>query len=573
MAASASAALGGNTPFLSPFASATDALKGKPDERYKQVETDLDKANADRDASQTRIESERAGVSLPPPQAPIPMPKAETTSPEKAWGSAAMMLAMFGSLMTRKPMNTALEAAAGVLNAYHKGDVEVANQKFKEWQVANENAMKMVQYQNQTYQHILGELDKRESLSRQDYDSQVREITARARAQAAAFGDNKMIAMLDLYGGKAALQFTEHQETLAERVRVNSEKLALTHEENQAFAQAKEALVSSPDYLAADKQSQAFMIGKLASSFRPGALSLTQAQKNTEETRLSAQFNGLPSTKSFSEVDHKWPVVSSIEQNFKRNGMLNAQESATLVDTFQRMYNNQAVRVGLVKLNTEHAPFLSQLALNMSKFKANGGGVLSPDQAVELMEIMKSYRGAIVDAHAKDAQNYRGRADRQGLDPDNVVSPEYASNVVDKHEAKQWQAPEWMKADPQHVISAGVGVPVKITSGFRDEGHNADVGGSPSSSHLQGQAWDFVPQGLSMEAAGQRLFNNMTQHHQPFDQIEITPTHVHIGFGPKNRGEVIHAGKDGSKPPVSDARQAPDGNWYVQRNGDWFRVN
>src|ERR1700753_2435599 len=147
----AASALGG-TPGLAPFSSAVDSLAGKPDARYNKFADSMEQATKDRDTQQSEIEKARANVDLPPAQQPIPLPEEKHTSPEKAWGSAAMTLAPFGSLFTRQHLNTALAAAAGVMNAFHKGDLEVADREFKKWQVANDNAMKMVQYQNQTYQ-------------------------------------------------------------------------------------------------------------------------------------------------------------------------------------------------------------------------------------------------------------------------------------------------------------------------------------------------------------------------------------------------------------------------------------
>jgi hypothetical protein len=94
-----------------------------------------------------------------------------------------------------------------------------------------------------------------------------------------------------------------------------------------------------------------------------------------------------------------------------------------------------------------------------------------------------------------------------------------------------------------------LGVPVTITSGFRSEAHNRAVGGVEGSAHTEGEAWDFQPHGMSMEDAGYRLAHSGI----PFDQIEITPDHVHISFDPKMRGMVIHHGFGRGGQQVADS--------------------
>lgn len=83
-----------------------------------------------------------------------------------------------------------------------------------------------------------------------------------------------------------------------------------------------------------------------------------------------------------------------------------------------------------------------------------------------------------------------------------------------------------------------LGVPITITSGYRDTQRNAQVGGVPNSAHLvPGQAFDFVPKGLSTADAA----NKLAQSGIPFDQIEDGGDHVHISFAPTNRRQVIKA--------------------------------
>lgn len=61
-----------------------------------------------------------------------------------------------------------------------------------------------------------------------------------------------------------------------------------------------------------------------------------------------------------------------------------------------------------------------------------------------------------------------------------------------------------------------LGVPLHINSGYRSVKVNAAVGGAHSSAHLSGLAADFVPIGLDLREAFDKL---RTQSGLPFDQV------------------------------------------------------
>lgn len=99
-----------------------------------------------------------------------------------------------------------------------------------------------------------------------------------------------------------------------------------------------------------------------------------------------------------------------------------------------------------------------------------------------------------------------------------------------------------IQASPESALSTLMGAPVMVTSGARTQAQNEAVGGSPTSEHLDGNAWDFLPpKGQSVQAAALTLQNALHAQGVPFDQIEFDPTngHVHVGFGPQSRNEII----------------------------------
>jgi hypothetical protein len=61
-------------------------------------------------------------------------------------------------------------------------------------------------------------------------------------------------------------------------------------------------------------------------------------------------------------------------------------------------------------------------------------------------------------------------------------------------------------AENLQAIRAYVGKPIIITSGYRPAAKNATVGGSKTSQHLHGEAWDFVVKGFTAKDLDE-LFN------------------------------------------------------------------
>lgn len=95
-------------------------------------------------------------------------------------------------------------------------------------------------------------------------------------------------------------------------------------------------------------------------------------------------------------------------------------------------------------------------------------------------------------------------------------------------------ADDW-QSDPTDYLGNIVGSPVTISSGFRTPQQNALVGGVANSAHLSGQAYDFVPNGISTKDAAAKI----AQSGIPFDQVIDEGDHVHISFAPANRRQVI----------------------------------
>lgn len=63
-----------------------------------------------------------------------------------------------------------------------------------------------------------------------------------------------------------------------------------------------------------------------------------------------------------------------------------------------------------------------------------------------------------------------------------------------------------------------LGVPLRVTSGYRTRAHNAAIGGAATSQHCLGLAADVVPVGMSAEVAMQRIASAVRDGKLTLDQ-------------------------------------------------------
>jgi hypothetical protein len=226
------------------------------------------------------IDAETGGL-RPPTMQTVPPPTPQSTDPQKVWASAAMIIAGLGSLMTRQPMTTAMNAAAGVLKAYHQGDQEAANQAYQTWKVANDNAMKSAQFENDLYKDALSGLKNRADITDKEATLQEREYTARLTAVAAATRNDTLRDGLQQRGLEWAKDYTLKLKKAADDQAAAAPKLEQLHLTQQAIAEQNQ----DPDYIAAPPQKKAQMRAQLLAKMDPKNYSAaaTRAQDALEQ--------------------------------------------------------------------------------------------------------------------------------------------------------------------------------------------------------------------------------------------------------------------------------------------------
>ena len=164
---------------------------------------------AEEAGEKVRVLDAEAMKLTPPTPKNVPQSAAPLTSPVEIWGSAAMILAGIGSLMTRRPMVTALNAASNVLDAYKAKDMEAANRAFKVWEAENHNATQTFNFQQQAYKAALGDIDTKKEEALKTGAAKDKAAEARVKALMTAFEDVGGIAA---YNEGGLPGFARHQE-------------------------------------------------------------------------------------------------------------------------------------------------------------------------------------------------------------------------------------------------------------------------------------------------------------------------------------------------------------------------
>lgn len=82
------------------------------------------------------------------------------------------------------------------------------------------------------------------------------------------------------------------------------------------------------------------------------------------------------------------------------------------------------------------------------------------------------------------------------------------------------------------------GKPIHVNSGYRSPRLNKEVGGSPSSQHMKGQAADIT---TGNPTDNRRLYHLLTTLHLPVDQAinERDFSWIHLSYGPRHRRQFF----------------------------------
>lgn len=174
-------------------------------------------------ADKARIDAKEAALGDAPRLDALPKaPERQASNPIEAFGSAAMVLSVLGSTLTRQHLTAALNGATGVIGAYKQHDAEAADQKFQEWKVNTDNALKLHQYAMDTYKTSLDKL-------RDDRTGATAELNAKFKA----FGDDNAAAVLQEQGAEGLSKLFLERDRQAADIGMRAQELGDKHKQVQ----------------------------------------------------------------------------------------------------------------------------------------------------------------------------------------------------------------------------------------------------------------------------------------------------------------------------------------------------
>lgn len=371
---------------------------------------------ADKQETAQLQKTEEDRFRLKPPELTIPeSPKVQPTDPKQIWGSMAMALAALGSLMTRTPLTTAMNAAADVMDSYRKNDVAAANQAFATWKQASENYVKLADFQQKSYDQALAHYDKLDQLTIEEHGNRVREIEAEFRAQATAYGDRVALDKFEANGIKGVQELSLQREKWRTQMEIQIPKIEQAH----AFMQASAKLMADPRFQQLQQEDPAaayrLLNGLMPSSMKP----MTQEQGLQAENHIRDKIETSPLFKSWSAAQ-----ISSqeIDQTLSQvhNGSIS---SAVAADQFTQTFNGgRAIRGFQMAMLSDHASLWDQA--NVLAKKVESGGGLSDDQLATMAQAAKMSADYLNRALVADVKGAQAIAAKQHLDIDAVVPPQ-----------------------------------------------------------------------------------------------------------------------------------------------------
>lgn len=152
------------------------------------------------------------------PRLTPPPPQQAVTDPLQAFGQPAMWLAAIGSLFTRRPFTNSIISAGQVLKATHEQDQAAAQSAYNTWKTETENSIKLAKYEQDAY---------KAAISKKGVD--VREADADLRATITAFQNAPLLKVYQTEGFDGVSRYIETHGKSLKKVEDGAEKFDITH--------------------------------------------------------------------------------------------------------------------------------------------------------------------------------------------------------------------------------------------------------------------------------------------------------------------------------------------------------
>lgn len=363
--------------------------------------------------------SDIIGTLKPPELQPTPkIQPTEQTNPVKAWGSSAMMVAALASLFTRTPLTTAFKSASAVLDSFHQGDVDRANFAFQKWKIDMDNYWKTADFQQKTYEEILGSTEERARLMSESYSTEAANKRAEMTAVASAFGDTIMANNESL---TAQLRILDERMQNDRMLELQSGKI----EQNFLVTQGMRDFDQKNPRATAEERTK-----HLGHLMQEAGHEWTESEIGgyTQRVQAALQRQGTPG--------QVWNSVASKMQTIKEyaSSPPGVISQASLADAFTQIINGgRAIRGFQNQMLTQHASLVDKLMVAAQQLQH--GGQLSPEQARDMITIANSVARDIDRQYAGDIKRAEAQAADLGIpNPKDVdpasYDPELISSMV-----------------------------------------------------------------------------------------------------------------------------------------------
>jgi hypothetical protein len=398
------------------------------------------------------IDRQMAGVKVPtiPTDATKPFSPPPQTDPKAVWASTAMLMAGLGSLFTRQPLTTAMNAAAGVIKAYRDGDTAAAQSAFTQWKAAQDAALKVANFEQDTYRNLIDQLRDMRDATGKEAEAKRKDIMAQFNAQGVALQDQ--IAAQEKSADEAIRVFDARQ-MWARMMALSGGKV----EEQNDLQQSLEALKRSPKY------ERALRADSLDGGHRTLDLIGEQHQAlghQMDQTEQDSHAEAIVKDLTRSPVYTAWQAAQSgieeMEQvqahpELVRNGVIS---QAVIADKFTQAFNGgRAIRGFQMKMNTDHAGLMDRAQAYANQLRA--GGQLSDAQIRDMTNAAELSFQALDAEMKKVVANAQARGRAMGLDdalvqtirPDGY-DPDYVSSTQSDQSAPPPEAVQMLKQNP-----------------------------------------------------------------------------------------------------------------------------
>ena len=406
------------------------------------------KLTAIQDEEQSRLASlDKQWNDVPRPQfQPPPQPTVQSTDPKTVWASSAMVLAAIGSMFTRQPLTTAMNAAAQVLTAYHEGDQAKANAAFATWKVANENYVKAFTIQNDAYNQVRDHIGKLEELTFTQAEAAKKDAIAQTDALSHAFND---YAMLNLREWDDKVRLMELREQRNLQMIEAGDKLTQEQLVNKTMADWTTKFTKDNRRPPTNEET----LEHYGEVRQQVGHAMTPEQQDTQVAKFKASAPKTLEGQAYNAGKTNLPGIMQYDPNRPVDTKTAIQQVAMLDNYIKTLNGNRAMRGFQFSLLQKDEGLLNTLAVKLQQI--GGSGPLSKDMAEEIQRVALGLMHVSTLNYGDYITSQQWGQWHHGIDPAEVVpdewNPEHDDRLYGTHPVPNAKQIDYLKQRPSRA--------------------------------------------------------------------------------------------------------------------------